>query len=175
VRQLVAAGWTNLQRLDEYLGGGAGAEGYTQQELIVSVVDIAKGIEEKPKLWPDIHSEVDLKNFIKKNKRPARSESVRFYLAEYQGNPSPALVETLGSTLKLDPRFFGWSIHNKGHVFTPSQRHRAPYLTLGFGLLDAKTANRTDAEKFKVLVYVQPDEEGNGWTGKLVAVSFMNL
>lgn len=87
-------------------------------------------------------------------------------MAEYQGNPDAQLIEIFGSSLKLDPRFFQWSIHDSGHVFTPSQRHRAPYLSLGFGILDTRTEQKTDAERFKVLVYIQPDEEGDGWTGK---------
>lgn len=69
--------------------------------------------------------------------------------------PSSALIETFGGALKLDPRFFQWSTKSNSHVFTPSQRHRAPYLTLDFGVLDESTSNSTDAERFRVLVYIQ--------------------
>lgn len=144
-----------MEHLEEFLSGRVGGyEAYTQPGLIVSVVDILKG-DPEPKHWPNIYNEVDLKNFVETERRPKGCGSVRLYMAEYHRNPSPALIETLGASLKLDPRFFGWSIHDKEHVFTPSQRHRAPYMTLGFGVLDATTPRKTDAEKFKVLVYVQ--------------------
>lgn len=146
VHDLVAAGWTNLRDLGDYLGRET-----AQQGLIVSVLDI--GDDAPTKRWPDILNEVDLKNFMDLHKRD--ETNVRLYLAEYQGQPSAVLIETLGSALKLDPRFFQWSIHSKGHVFTPSQRHRAPYVSLGFGVLDSSTSRKTDAEKFKVLVYIQ--------------------
>ena len=125
IHQLVAAGWTNLRDLDNY----------------------------KRKQWPDFYNEMDLKNFMKHTSR--NGAKVRFYMAEYQGNPSPALIETLGSSLNLDPRFFQWIIHSRGHIFTPSQRHNAPYLALGFGVLQDSTSRMTDAEKFKVMVYIQ--------------------
>lgn len=178
VRQLVAAGWTNLQDLDDYLGGQtvAGAA-YTQPGLVVSVVDISNPTGGSPSLkcWPELHNELDLKNWISRHKRgdEGGEGNVRLYLAESQGSPSPALIETLGAELKLDPRFFRWSLHSSrnGHVFTPSQRHRAPYLSIGFGVLDTSTPLKTDAEKFKVLVYIQPDKEGKGWTGKHILPS----
>jgi len=146
VRQLIAAGWSNLQDLDDYLLNET-----AQAELVVSVLDITQ--DGAPKRWPDIHNELDLKRFMESPNRGG--VSVRLYMAEYQSCPASGLIETLGGGLKLDPRFFQWSIHSKGHVFTPSMRHRAPYVSLGFGLLDASTSRTTDAEKFKVLVYIQ--------------------
>jgi hypothetical protein len=146
VRQLVAAGWSNLQDLDAYLMNDT-----AQDDLVVSVLDIT--VDAATKRWPDIHSELDLKKFMEAPNRDG--VSVRLYMAEYQGEPASGLIETLGGGLKLDPRFFQWSIHGRGHVFTPSQRHRAPYVNLGFGVLDASTSRITDAEKFKVLVYIQ--------------------
>lgn len=146
VRQLVAAGWSNLQGLDTYLLNET-----AQDDLVVSVLDIT--VESTTKRWPDIHNELDLKMFMEAPNRGG--VSVRLYMAEYQGEPASGLIETLGGGLKLDPRFFQWSIHGKGHVFTPSQRHRAPYVSLGFGVLDVSTPRTTDAEKFKVLVYIQ--------------------
>jgi hypothetical protein len=123
----------------------------TREGLIVSVLDILS--DSKRKQWPEMYNELELKNFISTQSR--NGVKVRFYMAEYQGNPSPALIETLGSSLNLDPRFFQWIIHNKGHIFTPSQRHNAPYLALGFGVLKETTVSVTDAEKFKVMVYIQ--------------------
>ncbi|TVY39146.1 hypothetical protein LSUB1_G004932 [Lachnellula subtilissima] len=155
IHQLVAAGWTNLQDLDNYMTTNATREG-----LVVSVLDI---FDSKRKAWPDIYSELDLKNFMSHTSR--KGVKVRFYMAEYQGTPSPALIETLGSSLNLDPRFFQWIIHSRGHIFTPSQRHNAPYQALGFGVLRDTTPSMTDAEKFKVMAYIQPDETGTGWTG----------
>jgi hypothetical protein len=146
VRQLVAAGWSNLQDLDNYLMNEIAQDG-----LIVSVLDITQ--DAATKRWPDIDNELDLKRFMEAPNRDG--VSVRLYMAEYQGNPASGLIETLGGGLKLDPRFFQWSIHSKGHVFTPSQRHKAPYVSLGFGVLDASTPRTTDAERFKVLVYIQ--------------------
>jgi hypothetical protein len=146
VRQLVAAGWSNLQDLDTYLLNETAQDG-----LVVSVLDIT--VDAATKRWPDINSELDLKRFMEAPNRDG--VSVRLYMAEYQGEPASGLIETLGGGLKLDPRFFQWSIHSKGHVFTPSQRHRAPYVSLGFGVLDASTPRKTDAERFKVLVYIQ--------------------
>jgi hypothetical protein len=146
VRQLIAAGWSNLQDLDDYLLNET-----AQAELVVSVLDITQ--DGAPKRWPDIHNELDLKRFMESPNRGG--VSVRLYMAEYQSCPASGLIETLGGGLKLDPRFFQWSIHSRGHVFTPSMRHRAPYVSLGFGVLDASTARTTDAEKFKVLVYIQ--------------------
>jgi hypothetical protein len=146
----VAAGWTNLRDLDNYMSNAAPTEG-----LAVSVVDIFP--DSKRKQWPDFYNELDLKNFISHTSR--NGAKVRFYMAEYQGNPSPALIETLGASLNLDPRFFQWIIHSRGHIFTPSQRHNALYLALGFGVLQDTTACMTDAEKFKVMVYIQVGDD----------------
>jgi hypothetical protein len=145
VRELVAAGWSNLQDLQDYLGGSAG-----QHNETVSVLDIRT---DKKHHYPDIKTNFELKNFMDTNQRPA--DTVRLYMAEYDRLPSAELIETFGSGLQLDPRFFQWAIHSKGHVFTPSQRHRAPYVTLGCGILDAVTPSTTDVEKFKVLVYIR--------------------
>ncbi|KUJ08650.1 uncharacterized protein LY89DRAFT_676565 [Mollisia scopiformis] len=155
VRELVAAGWSNLQDLDDYLGRPA-----TQHNEVVSVLDITSATKHH---YPDLKTNFELKNFLAVNKRPA--DTVRIYMAEYKKLPSAELIEAFGSSLHLDRRFFQWSIHSKGHVFTPSQRHRAPYVTLGCGVLDASTARATDVEKFKVLVYIHDGEQTEtGWT-----------
>lgn len=145
VHELVAAGWSNLQDLQDYLERPAG-----QHNEVVSVMDITT---DKKHNYPDLKTNFELKNFMDTNKRSANA--VRLYMAEYDRLPSAGLIETFGSGLQLDPRFFQWAIHSKGHVFTPSQRHRAPYVALGCGILDSTTRSTTDVEKFKVLVYIR--------------------
>ncbi|KAF4630435.1 hypothetical protein G7Y89_g7706 [Cudoniella acicularis] len=156
VHSLVAAGWNNLSDLDHYMKTAESQEG-----IIASVLDISTDF--KQTRWPDMCNEIDLANFLSIQSRDG--VQVRLCLVEYEKVPTPELIEVLGSSLKLDPRFFSWSIFSKGHVFTPSQRHRAPYVNLGFGILSSSQPRRTDAEKFKVMVYVQPDAQGTGWTG----------
>ena len=146
VNQLVLAGWDGLQDLDNYMSNAVDEQG-----LIISVLDISDDF--KQTRWPDMTNTLDLRKFLDENNRDGKK--VRLYMAEYQGKPSSSVIETFGSGLTLDPRFFQWAIHSKGHVFTPSQRHRAPYVNLGFGVLDATTACSTDAEKFNVLVYIR--------------------
>lgn len=170
VHQLVGAGWDNLSDLDVYLRTAPAQ----QPDLVISVLDIEHDQAGfKKKHWPDIYNEVDLKDFMKKDR--GADVKVRLYLAEYKDCPATCVIEAFGSGLKLDPRFFSWSIHSAGHVFTPSQRHRAPYTALGFGVLDASTPRKTDAEKFKVLIYIQPDEHGDGWTGVILFSSHTKI
>jgi hypothetical protein len=158
VHKLVEAGWENLLELDNYLYTGP----RKQPGIIVSVVDISEGF--KKKCWPDIKSEHELKKFmLDSNKEGVK---VRFYMAEYSHTPETCIIEALGSGLKLDPRFFNWAIGGRGHVSTPSQRHRAPYIELGFGILNATTDQRTNAERFTVLVYIQV---GNFHSAKIFA------
>ncbi|KAG0651645.1 hypothetical protein D0Z07_2142 [Hyphodiscus hymeniophilus] len=170
VHRLVGAGWDNLSDLDQYLRTAPVQE----PGLIISVLDIGHGMEGlKKKRWPDMNSEVELKDFM--SKKRGFDVKVRLYLAEYADRPATCVIEALGSGLKLDPRFFSSSIHSHGHVFTPSQRHRAPYTVLGFGVLDSSTPRKTDAEKFKVLIYIQPDEHGDGWTGVILFSSHTKI
>jgi hypothetical protein len=100
-----------------------------------------------------MRSEHELKNFMDIHNRIGAN--VRLYVAEYDKHPSPLLIEVLGAELKLDPRFFQWAIHSMGHVFSPSQRHRAPYVSIGFGVLDLSTPRKTDAKRFKTMIYIQ--------------------
>jgi hypothetical protein len=170
IHQLIGAGWDNLTTLDTYLRTAPPK----REDLVVSVLDIHHDRDGfKKKNWPEICSEESLKEFLAKD-RPADAK-VRLYLAEYADSPPPCLIEAFGSGLKLDPRFFTWSIRSQGHVFTPSQRHRAPYTALGFGVLDASTPRKTDAERFKVLIYIQPDEQGDGWTGIILFSSHTKI
>lgn len=170
VHQLVAAGWDDLSDLDLYMTTAP-----TQQPgLVISVLDIENGFRKKR--WPEIHNEHELKEFMSKGKGP--EAKVRLYLAEYSRCPATCIIEAFGGALKLDPRFFNWSIQTKGHVFTPSQRYRAPYTALGFGVLvDTSTATprKTDAERFKVLIYIRPDEHGIGWTGVILFSSHTKI
>lgn len=145
VRELVTAGWSNLQDLDDYLRQPA-----APHNEVVSVLDITAG---KKHNYQDLKTNFDLKNFLASNKKP--TDTIRVYMAEYDRLPSAELIGAFGSSLRLDPRFFQWSIHSKGHIFTPSQRHRAPYVSMGCGVLNASTETITDVEKFKVLIYVQ--------------------
>ena len=157
VHQLVAAGWENLQGLEDYLSHAVP----TQDGLVVSVLDITHDF--KRKLWSTINNERELKKFMGE---PNREDSkVRLYMVEYADTPATCIIEAFGSALKLDPRFFNWSIKSKGHVLTASQRHRAPYINLGFAVLNGSNLRNTGSENFKVLIYIKPDDEGDGWTG----------
>ncbi len=151
-----------MSDLADYLGTPSQDSDPQAEHLVVSIVDISSDL--KLHQWPEKYNPLDLRNFMDTEKK-TENVRVRYYVAEYKENPTAALIETLGTRLKLDPRFWQWSIHSKGHVFTPSQRHRAPFVCLGFGVLDNSTQNKTDAERFQVLVYIQPDEDEKGWTG----------
>ena len=170
VHRLVGAGWDNLADLDKYMTTAPAQ----QPGLVISVLDIEHGQDGfKTTRQPELYSEDELKEFVNKDK--GGHVKVRLYMAEYSDCPATCVIESFGSALKLDPRFFSWSIHSQGHVFTPSQRRRAPYTTLAFGVLDASTPRKTDAEKFKVLIYVQPDEHGDGWTGVILFSSHTKI
>jgi hypothetical protein len=147
VHQLVAAGWRSLQDLDTYMG----TEAQPDPELTISVIDIHDDF--RSRRWPNMRSEHELKTFMDIHNRIGAN--VRLYVAEYDKHPSPLLIEVLGAELKLDPRFFLWAIHSMGHVFSPSQRHRAPYVSIGFGVLDLSTPRKTDAKRFKTMIYIQ--------------------
>ena len=163
VHQLVAAGWDNLSDLDLYMTTAPAQ----QPGLIISVIDIDNG--SKKIRWPELYNEHELKEFMSKGK--GADVKVRLYMAEYSRCPPTGIIEAVGGALKLDPRFFNWGIQSKGHVFTPSQRYRAPYTALGFGVLDdtsSATPRKTDVERFKVMIYIQPDKHGGGWTGVIL-------
>jgi hypothetical protein len=149
VHQLVEAGWENLRDLDDYMSEGQGTE--PGAPIVISVLDISD--ESQLKEWPVISNEHDLSGFM--NSQSREGVKVRLYMAEYSGRPRAASIEAFGSFFKLDPRFFKLAINSPGHVFTPAQRHRAPFVSIGFGVLNESTSSRTDAEKFKVLVYIQ--------------------
>jgi hypothetical protein len=149
VHKLVDAGWENLRDLDSYMS--AGQRPGPTRPLVMSVLDITD--DSKLKHWPVISDEKELHRFMKEETR--EGIKVRLYMAEYPDAPRAATIEAFGNAFKLDPRFFKLAINSPGHVFTPAQRHRAPFVSIGFGLLNEATASRTDAEKFKVLVYIQ--------------------
>jgi hypothetical protein len=158
VHQLVLAGWDSLQELDCYM-----MTDIEDQDLVVSVLDITESYEQVRR--PDIHDGTVLKQFLEEGSRDG--VKVRLYMAEQRGNLAARVIEAFGSSLGLDPRFFLWSIRDKHGVapLTPSHRHRAPFMSIGFGVPLAKTSSRTDAENFRVTVYIHHDEVGSGWTG----------
>ena len=149
VHKLVEAGWENLRDLDNYMS--AGQNPGPNRPLIISVLDISN--DSQLKLWPVITSEDELSSFMKQQTR--NGVKVRLYMAEYPDCPRASTVEAFGGAFKLDPRFFKLAINSPGHVFTPAQRHRAPFVSIGFGVLNESTVSRTDAERFNVLVYAQ--------------------
>jgi hypothetical protein len=128
-----------------------GTDAQPDPELTISVIDIHDDF--RSRRWPDMRSEHELKTFMNIHNRIGAN--VRLYVAEYDKHPPPLLIEVLGAELKLDPRFFLWAIHSMGHVFSPSQRHRAPYVSIGFGVLDLSTPRKTDAKRFKTMIYIQ--------------------
>ena len=130
--------------------------------LVISVFDIMD--DHTGRRWPDIHDGLRLKEFI--NKESRAGVKVRLYLAEQQGDVAAGVMEALGSSLDLDPRFFQLSIRGSGHGLSTSERHRAPFISFTFGIPIPSTPCRTDAEKFKVSIYILPDAVGDGWTGQ---------
>ena len=156
VHDLVEAGWDSLRFLDDYMGTDV-----EDQEFVISVLDITGDNQLRP--WPDIHDYGVLKRFL--NEQGREGTKVRLYMAEQKGPLSAGVMEAFGSSLDLDPRFFQWSIKGNKHVLEPSARHRAPFTGIGFGVPKLLTPSVTDAEKFKVTIYVKHDSVGEGWTG----------
>ncbi|MCJ1357828.1 MAG: hypothetical protein MMC33_007824 [Icmadophila ericetorum] len=156
VHDLIEAGWDHLRPLDRYMGVDT-----EDAALVISILDITD--DNTSHRWPDIHDGLRLKEFMDKTSRTG--VKVRLYLAEQQGDMAAGVMEALGGSLDLDPRFFQSSIHGSGHGLTASERHRAPYISLIFGLPVLSTPSRTDAEKTKVSIYILPDATGDGWTG----------
>lgn len=159
VHSLVDGGWDMLRDLDEYL-----QTDLEDARLIISVLDVAPDAQ-STKRWPDIYDEADLAKFMG-DRRERPSGAVRLYLAEQQGGLAAGVIEALGAGLDLDPRFFQWTLFGNRNSLSPSHRHHAQYVSIGFGVPKLDTPNRTDAESFKVTVYIRPDDVGDGWTGK---------
>lgn len=158
VHQLVAAGWDNLKPLDDYM-----CQDVEDKDLVISVLDILEG--DVLKRHDDYHDEAELKAFLREDKR--EGVKVRLILAEQQGpGLSSGVVEALGGSLKLDPRFFQWNVFGNKHLLSPSERHRAPFTSIGFTVPNERTQAKTDTEFFRVSIYVQPDAVGDGWTGE---------
>jgi hypothetical protein len=158
VHQLVLAGWDSLHELDNYM-----TTDVEDQELVISVLDITDSHELVH--HPDIHDRTVLGEFLNADNR--EGVRVRLYMAEQCGSLSAGVMEAFGHSLGLDPRFFQWSIRGKHGVapLTPSERHRAPFMSIGFGVPIEQTASRTDAQYFRVSMYIQRDKSGEGWTG----------
>ena len=158
VHSLVEGGWDMMGDLDVYM-----RTDLEDAKLTISVLEVAADGSGSTR-WPDLHDESDLVLFMHQN-RQRPPGSVRLYLTEQKDGLAAGVIEALGTGLDLDPRFFQWSLVGHKHVLSPSHRHHAPYVSIGFGVPKLETANRTDAERFKVTVYIQPDEAGSGWTG----------
>ena len=165
VHDLVQGGWDNLRPLVDYMNVDI-----EDQELVISVLDISENF--KSKRWPDIHDGLVLKNFLDADNRSG--VKVRLYLAEQKGSLAAGVMEAFGSSLNLDPRFFQWSIRGNKRSLAPSELHKAPYISMGFGIPKLSTPSRTDAESFRVTIYVLPGE-GDTWTGILLFSSHTQI
>ena len=173
MHKLVEAGWDNLKPLDDYM-----SRDVEDADLVISVLDILDDElppNPAPKLHrhADLHDEAELSTFLHTDNRAG--VKARLILAEQQGpGLASGVIETLGASLKLDPRFFQWNIFDDKHLLSPSERHRAPFTSVGFTVPkeESTRTTTTETEFFRVGVYVQPDEEGGdggvggGWTGR---------
>jgi hypothetical protein len=155
VHGLYQAGWTNLKELDEYL-----CQDYEDRNLTISILDFT---DTEIKRYDDLHDDLQLQKFI--SQTDYEGVKCRLYLAEQKGNLASSVMETLGSNLKLDPRWLQWHVKGSKQLMSPAARHRAPYTALAFRLLDPDGFSKTDTESFRVSLYVQPHENGKSWTG----------
>lgn len=140
----------------------------SSNHLVISVLDITHDFQKL--VWPEIRDERALREFFvasEQGRECDRSKAkVRLFIGEYSKIPSPELIEIFGAALGLDPRFWSWAIHAKDRVSMPSDRSRVPYLKVGFAVLrEVRRQNATDADKVGAMIYVVPDEQGDGWTG----------
>ncbi|KAH8812742.1 hypothetical protein F5884DRAFT_786252 [Xylogone sp. PMI_703] len=154
-------------------GTGAGISTTNNfNDFIVSVLDI--NYNNQKTLWPEIRNVRSLHRFFSASddgREHDRSRAkIRLFVAEYNRVPPPALIEIFGATLGLDPRFWSWAIHARDHVLLPSDRNRALYTKVGFAVLKEGQGQKRDCcvpevERAGTMVYVVPDEDGDGWTG----------
>ena len=173
VHDLVQGGWDVLKPLDEYM-----SVDIEDQELVISILDITDSSRHERR--PDTYDVLALKKILDEGK--PSNVKVRFIMVEQRGNLAASVMGALGSSLDLDPRFFQSGLHGNKHVLPPSERHRAPFTSISFGVPKLSTSLKTDAEKFKVTFYVKPDDAvgqmstlqegiqvhpsaGDGWTG----------
>ncbi|KAI9731942.1 MAG: hypothetical protein M1834_004393 [Cirrosporium novae-zelandiae] len=158
IHNLVEAGWDNLKELDDYM-----SRDVEDRDLVVSVLDILD--DGTLKRFDDLHDEIVLNEFLTDTN--SNGMKVRLYMAEQQGPLSSSVMEAFGHYLKLDPRFFQWDIKGNRRLLSPAERHRAPYTSITFTVLNPTPTSSTNTETFKVTVYIQPhgtDEQGP-WTG----------
>ncbi|MCJ1474964.1 hypothetical protein MMC13_003624 [Lambiella insularis] len=157
IHRLVDAGWDNLKAIDNHM-----IRNYEDRDLIVSVVDILNDYTLKRGI--EIRDVPALSRFLSEESRDGIM--VRLYLAEQRGKwPSSALIDAFGTRLRLDPRFFQWNINGRNNLMSPADRHRAPFTSIGFTVLDPSTPKATDTFFFRTTIYIQPDDMGHGWTG----------
>jgi hypothetical protein len=157
VHRLVDTGWDNLTGLDEYM-----ARDIEDQDLTISILDIRE--DSQIQRHPDLQDEVALKTFVAEQSYDG--VKVRLYMVEQRGTPASGVIEALGGGLKLDPRFFQWNIAGNTHLLSPAQRHRVPFTTIGFTTLKNPSSLVEGMERFRVSIYVQPDDANGHWTGK---------
>jgi hypothetical protein len=165
IHQLVDAGWDNLKKLDEYLSQNRKEK--RERDLTISVLDVLDDFQQKR--HEDIGDELALKTFLSEASRDA--VKVRLFMVEQLGSLSSGVMEAFGSALKLDPRFFQWSLYGHKNLLSPAERHRVPFTSIGFTVLSDSTAPRTDTDFFRVSVYIKNDEARDHWTGELNKVN----
>ena len=156
IHKLVEAGWDNLKDVDDHM-----LHDTEDKELVISVVDISNTLQLKRRV--DIRDVPALDHFLSNESR--EGVKVRLYMAEQRGKLSSAVMEAFGANLELDPRFFQWNIMGSKNLMSPADRHRAPFTSIGFTVLDPSTAKVTDTFFFRTTIYIQPDKVGDGWTG----------
>ena len=157
VHSLVRAGWDDLTEFDSYMST---APKKIEQPLIISVLDITEDLQ--CKRWPDIHDELSLDSFLHEGSRDG--VEVRLYMVEQEGGFSASIMEAFGSSLRLDPRFFQEIITGNESSLTPSQRHRAPFITIRV-TIPKEWNSPNNPGHCAVSIYIKPDEVGTGWTG----------
>ncbi|KAF2759124.1 hypothetical protein EJ05DRAFT_509986 [Pseudovirgaria hyperparasitica] len=155
VHKCLEAGWTNLQDLDDYL-----SVDFEDLNLKISVMDIKN--DNTAQHYEEMHDDIELAEFMREVK-PFGCKS-RIYVVEQSGYISSSIMESFGSALQLDPRFFQWHIRGSKHMLSIATRNRTPFITLNFRISDPSGETPTDTKTFKASIYVSrasPDF----WTG----------
>ncbi|MCJ1407765.1 hypothetical protein MMC19_001836 [Ptychographa xylographoides] len=159
VHRLVDAGWDNLANLDTYM-----STDFEDTNLVISVVDVLE--DSQMKRHDDLRTADALQIFLSGQSR--EGVKVRLYMAEQKGDLSSRVIEAFGHNLRLDPRFFQWNLTGSNNLLSPADRHRAPFTSIGFTILNPSTPSQTDTSFQRITIYIQPDKFGDGWTGILL-------
>ena len=160
VHRLVDAGWDNLANLDTYM-----STDFEDTNLVISVVDVLE--DSQMKRHDDLRTADALQIFLSGQSR--EGVKVRLYMAEQKGDLSSRVIEAFGHNLRLDPRFFQWNLTGSNNLLSPADRHRAPFTSIGFTILNPSTPSQTDTSFQRITIYIQPDKFGDGWTGQSLA------